>query len=256
MAKRCCGSCVYAMRPVSRWLRVIMLHWPGLFICFNSAKQPGKMQEAYGHTVCRNYRGRRWPAGRREKVPEPTEDGVCYIPLSQGEVAIVDREDYEELSKYTWYVTRHGGNKYACRKGKSILMHRMIMKPPRGMVVDHIDGNGLNNRRCNLRICTQGQNVCNRRPNSGNGTGFRGVELRDSGKYLAVVRHEGKNHRAGLFSDPVEAARARDKLARKLQGEFAWINLPEAEDGGKDLVPCLRSRKHVLPTKSGMSTQA
>jgi hypothetical protein len=221
------------LRPTTRWLRVILSHSAGLAICFNCAACPGTMQEVYAHQVCRNFRGRRWPVGMRDEPPEPKDPAIRYIPLTRGEVAIVDAEDYEELSKYKWYVTRHGGNKYACRRGKSILMHRVIMKPPRGKVVDHIDGNGLNNRRCNLRICTRAQNACNRRPR-GSASGFRGVEKREGGKYLAVVAHRGKRNRAGLFSDPVEAARARDRLARQLHGEYAWLNLPEeAEPPGR-----------------------
>jgi hypothetical protein len=234
------------MRPGSRWLRVILSHWPGLLICFNRAGRPGRMQEAFGHDVCRNFRTRRWPAGVRQKTPAPPDDGACYIPLTQGEVAIVDAEDYAELSKYKWYVTRHGGNKYACRCGKRILMHRVIMKPPRGMVVDHIDGNGLNNRRSNLRICTQGQNSCNRR-RQGTRTGFRGVEPRGNGKYAAVVRQKHKTHCAGVFTDPVQAARARDKLARKLQGEYAWLNFPEAQEdfGQRGLLSSARERREL-----------
>jgi hypothetical protein len=225
MAKRCCRNCVYALRPTTRWLRVLLSHSAGLALCFNCAACPGTMQEVYAHAVCRNFRARRWPAGMRDEPPEPKDPKIRYIPLTQGEVAMVDAEDYEELSKYKWYVTRHGGNKYACRCGKRILMHRVIMKPPRGMVVDHIDGNGLNNRRCNLRICTHAQNACNRRRTGGR-SGFRGVEPKGNGKYAAIVGHKRKRNRAGVFSDPIEAARARDKLARELHGEYAWVNLP------------------------------
>ena len=233
MAKRCCQNCVYALRPTSRWLRVILSHWAGLAICFNCAACPGRMQEVYAHGVCRNFRRRRWPAGMRDEPPEPKDPEIRYIPLTQGEVAMVDAEDYEELSRYKWYVTRHSGNKYACRRGKTILMHRVIMKARKGMVVDHIDGNGLNNRRCNLRVCTRAQNACNRRP-TGSRSGFRGVEQKGNGRYVAVVGHQRKRNRAGVFSDPVEAARARDRLARQLHGEYAWLNLPEeVEPGGR-----------------------
>jgi len=231
MAERCCANCVYAMRPVSRWLRVILSRWPGLFICFNCAACPGKLQEAYGHKVCRNFRARRWPAGRRGKTPKPTDDGACYIPLTHGAVAIVDREDYQELNKYRWFLRTVRGHAYAARisNGTTILMHRVIMQPPEGMVVDHIDGNGLNNRRRNLRVCTQGENGCNSRPRR-NRSGFRGVLERENGKYGVVVKFKGKTYWGGVYDDPVEAAKARDKLARQLHGPYAWLNFPEAND--------------------------
>jgi hypothetical protein len=231
MAKRCCADCVYAVRPTSRWLRVILSYWPGLLLCCNCAACPGKLREAYAHKVCRNFRPRRWPSGRRGQAPPPTEDGACYIPLTRGAVAIVDREDYEELSRYKWFLRTIRGHSYAARrsKGKTILMHRVLMQPPAGMVVDHIDGNGLNNRRSNLRVCTQGQNGCNSRPRR-NRTGFRGVQERGPGKYGAGVKYKGKRYWAGVYDDPIEAAKARDNLARQLHGPYAWLNLPEAHD--------------------------
>jgi hypothetical protein len=219
------------MRPVSRWLRVILSRWPGLFICFNCAACPGKMQEAYGHKVCPNFRARRWPAGKRAQPPEPIDENTRLIPLTHGEVAMVDAEDYEELSKYKGCLHLNGSKKYAMRRGKdkNVLMHRQIMHTPEGMVTDHIDGNGLNNHKANMRNCTPGQNACNSGPR-GNPTGFRGVEARENGTYVAAVKYKGERYEAGVFNDPVEAARARDKLARQFHGEYAWLNFPEEDE--------------------------
>lgn len=110
------------------------------------------------------------------------------------------------------------------RKG-IVLMHREIMNPPKGMVVDHINGNGLDNRRCNLRICTPAENVRNRRKVACGRSRFIGVFPRRD-KWHAVVTHQRKTHFVGSFDDEVEAAKARDRLALELHGPFARLNFP------------------------------
>jgi len=232
---RCCKDCVYSMRPQSKWLKALLSRLPALMFCFNCPLAPGKMQEVNAcQAACRNFRTRRRPRGLRGVPPESTDDTIRYIPVSPTEFAIVDREDYEELSKYKWGVRRCGRHVYAIRydNRKVILMHRAIMHPPDNMLVDHFDGNGLNNRRSNLRICTPAQNTYNSRPRGG-ASKFKGVDfVKRTGKYRAAVGHKGKKCIAGEFRDEVEAARARDKLARQLQGEYAWINLPEKGERG------------------------
>jgi hypothetical protein len=103
-------------------------------------------------------------------------------------------------------------------------MHREIMQPPPGMVVDHIDGNRANNSRENLRVCTQRQNVCNRGPHGK--SGFKGVTPHRD-KWDAKLGYKGETYRAGIFDDPEDAARARDRLALEVVGEYAWLNRPE-----------------------------
>jgi hypothetical protein len=110
--------------------------------------------------------------------------------------------------------------------GKSVAMHRMLMSPPRGMLVDHIDGNGLNNCRSNLRLCTRKQNRRNTRPQH-KSSRFLGV-IRRGYRYLAKITHNGRTQHLGTFTNEIEAARARDRKARELFGEFAWLNFPDA----------------------------
>lgn len=229
MGVRCCHHCVFAVRPEGRWLRSILGRFPGLRLCFNGIESPGRMREVYAGGLCRNFRARRWPKGKRVELPQPPSDDIRYIPLTRGRYAIVDAEDFEELSEHKWCLINRGESVYAGRreKGKFISMHREIMKTPEGMVVDHIDGNGLDNRKGNMRNCTKAQNSYNSRPRGGH-SGFVGVMYRKrSGKYEAVVGFKGKKVYAGEFDDPTEAARARDRLARRLQGEFAYLNFPE-----------------------------
>lgn len=238
MAKHCCGNCVYATQAEGRWHRVMMRRFPTLRLCFNSVDAPGRMHEVRVEDTCPNFRLRFWPKGQRGEPPKPRDDKVRYIPLAHGLYAIVDAEDHEWLSQYKWspLYSKHGKIIYATRsvvyeengkrRRKSILMHREIMKPPEGMVVDHINGNGLNNRHCNLRNCTQAQNMQNHRPRTDGQSRFIGV-FPYGDKWRARINSKGKQHHIGTFETQIAAALARDHKALELFGEFARLNFPE-----------------------------
>ncbi len=228
-SERRCENCAYVQRFRTRWLRIILARWPGLLFCFHWAEAPGEISEVRPGWVCRNFLRRRCPTVRIA-APESSDPKIRYISLTRGKYAIVDAADYPALAKYKWYAQGEprSGRFYACRghKGNRVAMHRQIMKPPRGMVVDHINGNGLDNRRCNLRICTQLQNSQNthrRRPGKSR---FRGVFPRGD-KWQAAIQHDGQPMYLGLFDSEVEAAQARDRKAIELAGEFAVLNFPK-----------------------------
>jgi len=229
MNKRCCNNCAYAVRPVGRWYRVILLSWPGLLTCLNHPDAPGGLMGVAYFAACPNFRRRYVPPVRSAPLAQP-QGSIRYIPLTQGKYAIVDAEDYERVSRYKWCLSRTRGQLYAQRRtgGKTVRMHQFIMNPPKGMVVDHIDGNGLNNRRSNLRICTRPENTRNRRPNPNTSTGYKGV-WRDkrTGRYWAQIYFKGKSTRLGSFDTAVEAAHAYDRKAIELFGEFACLNFPQ-----------------------------
>ena len=110
---------------------------------------------------------RHFARGKSAPLPGPCP-GTRLIPLSQGQFAIVDAADYDELSKYNWYAVKAPNTFYAVRhdpQGKTILMHRVILNAPDHLSVDHIDRDGRNNTRSNLRPCTHAQNMRNRPPN-------------------------------------------------------------------------------------------
>lgn len=161
------------------------------------------------------------------------------IPLTQGKVALVDDADFEKVMAVSrrWHALYTGWGFYAAcairleGKHKNVYLHRIITEPLPGMQVDHADGNGLNNQRANLRICTASMNLCNRR-NNPNKHGYRGVRRR--------VRRDGiawdaavKTNRKFVWScghPTVEAAaRAYDALARQHHGEFARLNFPDEQ---------------------------
>jgi len=159
------------------------------------------------------------------------------IPLTQGKFALVDPEDYEELSKYKWYAVRSPRGFYAVRSikaknsrsgQKSVRMHRVILKAPEGKFIDHINHNGLDNRKSNLRICTMQQNSWNMRKQRRNCTSqYKGVAWhKGEGKWQARIICNGKSFSSGYFDDEKAAAMAYDDKAKELFGEFASPNLP------------------------------
>ncbi len=170
--------------------------------------------------------------------------GVCYqeaevktIPLTQGRVALVDDERFEEINRHKWYLSTFG---YAVRNsngihrlfgGRYILwMHREIMRAPASMQVDHINGDTLDNRVSNLRICSNTENSRNQRLRPSNTSGYKGVAWRDGHKkFRARITVNYKDIFLGYFDDPKEAARAYDSAARKYFGEFAKVNFPDEE---------------------------
>lgn len=152
------------------------------------------------------------------------------IELTNGKVALVDDQDFELLSGSVWHrIKRSSGLEYAERGSPTIiggndyhLMHRIILCAPPNMMVDHVDGNGLNNQRSNIRLATCSQNHSNRRF-SGNASGFKGV-VPFGNKWRAMIKKDRKSRHIGLFDDAVSAAKAYDEMAIKLFGEFARTN--------------------------------
>lgn len=155
-----------------------------------------------------------------------------YILLTKGYKAIVDEENYNELSKYKWQVSIND-NKYvrAVRtintgdKRTSISMHREIMNANKNEVVDHINGNELDNRKINLRLCTNAQNIQNRTClQKDNTSGYKGVfRSITKGRWFARLCSNGKQIYLGTFKNKRLAAKAYDKAAIKIFGEFEEI---------------------------------
>ena len=149
------------------------------------------------------------------------------IKLSQGKFAIVDPQDYEKLIGYPWYAAKDLYTFYAQRKetGKTIKMHRQIMNPPPGLFVDHINHNGLDNRRANLRIATRLENSRNRRSLNPGISKYKGVAQSKSGnRWFASIGCEGRRIHLGSFKSETDAAKAYDKAAKELFGQFAALN--------------------------------
>jgi hypothetical protein len=175
-------------------------------------------------------------ATERSFLPTLAEVGSFFmkkVRLSNIDKEVfVDAEDFELLNTSTWcaltkprYKTVYARAK---RGGKLVLMHREILGAKKGEIVDHINGNGLDNRKNNLRIVSNSQNLMNRGRQKNNSTGFCGVrrDKRD-GRYEAYIKKEGRRFHLGRFGTPEDAAKAYDKACIKLHGEFARTNFSQ-----------------------------
>jgi len=158
------------------------------------------------------------------------------IPLTQGKFAIVDPEDYERLSKYKWHAHKAPHTYYAVHSltngkklpRKNAQMHNLIIKTPPGMFIDHINHNGLDNRKANLRPATFTQNVWHRkkfkRPSRSR---YKGVDwVKEQMKWRARIRVNGKRIYLGSFTNEISAANAYDNAAKKYHRDFAVTNFP------------------------------
>ena len=158
------------------------------------------------------------------------------IPLTQGKYALVDDSDYEWLNQYKWFAHKEYNTWYAVRSVSRngihtiIRMHRVIMglNPGDPRHVDHRNHNGLDNRQDKLRICTNSQNRCNQIPQKNRSSQFKGVCWhKDNHKWQTQIQIDGHNIYLGIFDSEIEAAKAYDRKAIELFGEYACINFPE-----------------------------
>ena len=147
------------------------------------------------------------------------------IPLTRGKFAFVDDDDFELVNKLRWQFHPPG---YAVHStnGTKIRMHHLIMgKPKLGLEIDHVNGNGLDNRRSNLRIANKSQNAANCQGHRNNTSGFKGVHFfKRKKKWQASIRHNNRSIHLGYFQTAEQAARAYDSKAMELKGEFARTN--------------------------------
>ena len=181
---------------------------------------------------------------RQSPICVPTLSGffigdiMVEIPLTKDKFAIVD-DDLWWLGVWKWHASKSGRSCYAVhherdkKTGKSIRfrMHRIIINAGPLQIVDHINGNGLDNRRVNLRFCTQSQNFQNGRKRKGCTSIYKGVSFHSkANKWRAMICKPGTGRvgHIGLFLDEKDAAKAYDKKAIKLFGEFARPNFPQS----------------------------
>jgi hypothetical protein len=164
----------------------------------------------------------------RKVRPIRIEGDVAYVPLTQGYEAIIDAEDVPLVEGYNWCVSRISKtpNRYAQRcvgiSPFTYMMHRVIMGVDDPKVhIDHIDGNGLDNRKVNLRFATALENQWNKGRNKNNSSGYKGVSYnKRAGKWKSRIKEDKKEIHLGYFDTPEEAYEAYCKAAKELHGEF------------------------------------
>lgn len=157
---------------------------------------------------------------------------IAYVPLTQGYEAIIDANDAHLVGQYNWQVKHCLNTKYASRvvcigggKTTSQSMHRLIAKPSDAEIIDHINSNGLDNRRANLRRATSQQNQFNRRNFTKSFSGIRGVDyMKSMSKWRARITIDGKCEFLGIFDTKEEAKLAYQSAAKQMHGDFARLD--------------------------------
>lgn len=160
--------------------------------------------------------------------------GINKIKLTQGQFALVDSEDFNKLSQYKWWAdyNTHTKSYYAkgyigIRNGKQIIkrMHRVIMNAPNKLQVDHINHNTLDNRKQNLRLCTNAENQCNQKGYENTTSKYKGVCWHKRDKvWTAQIQRNKKQVHLGYFDSEIQAAKAYNKKAKELFGEYTLSN--------------------------------
>lgn len=162
-------------------------------------------------------------------------ENTRLIPLTQGKFAIVDAEDFEWLNQWRWYVKKGWSTFYVARnkwvaKGKkcTIRIHREILNPNQMQEVDHINGNGLDNRRCNLRAVDKSQNQMNHGKYRKSSSKHKGVSFhKPTSKWQVSISIRKTRKYIGLFESEIKAAQSYNEAVKRYFGEFARLNIIE-----------------------------
>jgi hypothetical protein len=155
---------------------------------------------------------------------------MIKIPLKgkkgKGKYAIIDDSDYDLVKDYTWW--DHGcGYAYTKIKGKNVLLHRFLLNTPKNLCTDHINGNGLDNRKSNIRICTKSENCTYKGKQKNNKSGYKGVVFTPLSKinpWVVYFHYNKKNINGGCFPTKELAALKYNELANKYLNKFAYLN--------------------------------
>lgn len=165
---------------------------------------------------------------------------MTTVSLTQGKKALIDDEDAESVLgfKWTYFFNPRNGKQYARRTVRderrvnhTIYLHRFILNAPKGLQVDHKNGDGLDCQKSNLRLADNAQNHHNMKARNGGISGFKGVK-RHGARWRAGLRCRGKDYKLGVFALATDAARAYDIKAREMFGEFARLNFPKKGEQG------------------------
>ena len=168
--------------------------------------------------------------------PIRVEGDVAYVPLTRGYEAVIDATDVPLVQDCNWVVTSptrstvYAWAFFVDAEGvkSSLRMHRLFLSPEDSEVIDHIDGNGLNNRRNNIRICSVTENNWNTKVSRANRSGYAGVHWdRRKGKWRASIGFKGKDIHLGRFKDPMKAHEAYLRALAEYRGSFSPLLRPE-----------------------------
>lgn len=158
-----------------------------------------------------------------QRAPTVVRSDVAEISLGNGRVAIIDSVDLPLVSECAWRAQKgKSGTYYAAANGGKLL-HRVLLGSPKGLLVDHENGDGLDNRRSNLRVCNNAENTRNQRKRLGVTSKFKGVTSRH-GQWVAAIQKNGRKVHLGSYTSEELAAKQYDRAARLMFGRFAKTN--------------------------------
>lgn len=197
---------------------------------------------------------------KRAEFRFPVSGGpICEILLTKGMVAIIDAADLPLVVEYAWHATVHDRTRYAASSqlrrvtGEVVYMHRLIVGAGPEDDVDHRDHNGLNNRRENIRLCTNAQNRRNMQKTRGVSR-YKGVSpsspkrnAKGTRPWSATIHHEDQQIHLGAYQTEAEAARAYNAAAVRFYAEFAHLNVIEGLSREESIIPPARNRKPGRP---------
>jgi hypothetical protein len=162
--------------------------------------------------------------------PIHIKGNVAYVILTKGHIAIIDAEDAQIIDGFNWYAKVKPRSVYACRmeringKSKIVFLHRVLINAPDDMEVDHISGDGLDNRKLNLRLATHAQNQHNQRIAINNTSGYKGASWdKTKRKWKAYIRFNGRLSNLGYFATSEAASEAYKAASAQLHGNFGRI---------------------------------
>ncbi len=156
--------------------------------------------------------------------PIRVEGNIAYVTLTKGHEAVIDAADAAMVAAYNWFAVTKRSGVYAARRGeqgRTVYLHRQLSGPPDGMLVDHINGVTLDNRRCNLRFATPSQNQHNQKRSRANRSGLKGAHWASSRKkWAATIAIGGKRVWLGYYETPEEAHMAYRSASLEVHGRF------------------------------------
>lgn len=162
------------------------------------------------------------------------------IKLTQNKYALIDDEDFDIVSQYNWYTFPKNNTYYAARtirkrsgRRTTLFMHRFLLGlTDHKIEVDHVDHNGLNNQKLNLRPVTKSQNYMNQSKRKNCSSIYKGVHFcKQRSKWVAAIKYNSRKMNLGGFDSEIDAAKRYDEEARKYFGKFASLNFPIIEKG-------------------------
>lgn len=192
-------------------------------------RRSGQARRRYCSSRCSDE-GRAAATRASHSVPAESPAGAFWLLLSNGRSALVDETDRPAVTRYSWSECK--GYPRATVRNRPVTLHIYLLGRRDGYMIDHIDRDRLNNRRCNLRFVPTTVNILNRGLQSNNTSGYRGVVRYGDGRWKAQAGFMGDMKYLGVFDTAMDAALAYDDFARREFGEYAVLNFPSAVAAG------------------------